>query len=69
MSGGGLAPTEQLGASRFQLPLSRLGNRLVIGPVEDSPTAHIEKAGELGIRFQAEQRLNGGFGHVHGRAV
>lgn len=73
MSGGvrpiNAAPAEQFGAPRFELPLAGVRDRLMLRPVEDRSTAHIEKTGELSVRIQAEQLLYGGFGHVHGTGV
>lgn len=65
MSGGGSAPTEKLRAASLQLPLAGFRDGLVVGPVEYRAPAHVEKAGQLGIRVQSEQLLYGGFGHVH----
>lgn len=60
---------EEIGPAGFQLPLPGIRDGLLFRPMEDRTTAHVEKAGKLGIRLQAEQRLNGGFGHVHRAAV
>lgn len=56
---------EDVGAASFKLPLARFGDRFVLRPMENGTTTYVEKAGKPGIRIQAEQRLNGGFGHVH----
>lgn len=69
MSGGirsfGAPPTEQLGTTSLELPLTGLGDGFVLRPVENCAAADCEETGKLGVGFQAEELLNGGFGHVH----